>query len=97
MDEDKSGTIKPDEIPNVLKAYETWLYEKAYKKTMEELYAKNENKVENVLSDQTRVGDHTWAHLKEKAMVPKHETHRWFVSLVESLKPTVTFLDRALN
>ena len=41
MDASKSGYIEPAEIPNVLKAYETWLYEKEYKKTMEELYAKN--------------------------------------------------------
>jgi len=41
MDTTKSGNIGPREIPNVLKAYETWLYEKEYKKTMEELYSKN--------------------------------------------------------
>ena len=50
MDSSKSGNITPKEIPNVLTAYETWLYEKEYKKTMEELYAKNakEDEVENV-------------------------------------------------
>lgn len=42
MDTSKSGNITPDEIPNVVKAYESWIYEKEYKKTMEELYVKKE-------------------------------------------------------
>ena len=50
MDSTKTGNITPIELPNVLKAYETWLYEKEYKKTMEELYAKNakEDDIENL-------------------------------------------------
>ena len=47
MDSTKTGTIEPREIPFVLRAYETWLYEKEYKKTMEELYAKNANQGED--------------------------------------------------
>ena len=80
MDEDKTGTITPKEIPNVLKAYENWLYEKAYKKTMEDLYAKNEIKVENILSDETKVAGHTWANLKEKAMEPNYQKQRWYLA-----------------
>ena len=42
MDTSKSGNITPEEIPNVVKAYETWIYEREYKKTMEELYVKKD-------------------------------------------------------
>ena len=39
IDEDKNGKLTPDEIPGVVSAYETWLYERNYLSTMEDLWS----------------------------------------------------------
>lgn len=42
MDKDKSGSMEPKEMVNLMIAYETWLYEKQYKSAMEDLYSDNQ-------------------------------------------------------
>lgn len=42
VDKNGSGTIQPTEVVDLLQAYETWQYEKQYKASMEELYAKKD-------------------------------------------------------
>ena len=44
IDVDESGAMIPSEIPGLVKAYETWLYEKSYQQSMEELYSEGVNK-----------------------------------------------------
>ena len=39
IDKDNSGFLDPIEMIDLLKAYETWLYEKQYVSAMEDLYA----------------------------------------------------------
>ena len=39
LDKDKSGTLSPVEMVDLITAYETWLYEKQYKNAMEDLYS----------------------------------------------------------
>ena len=39
LDDDNSGLMEPKEMVGLIKAYETWTYEKQYKSAMEELYS----------------------------------------------------------
>ena len=39
IDVDESGSMIPTEIPGLVVAYETWLYEKSYQQSMEDLYS----------------------------------------------------------
>ena len=41
LDRDRSGYMNPEEMVDLLVAYETWLYEKQYKSAMEDLYSDN--------------------------------------------------------
>lgn len=42
IDKDKSGYMEPKEMVNLLQAYETWLYEKEYRSSMEDLISGNQ-------------------------------------------------------
>ena len=42
IDKDKSGYMEPKEMVNILQAYETWLYEKEYRSSMEDLISGNQ-------------------------------------------------------
>lgn len=79
MDESKSGFINPKEIPAVLKAYETWLYEKEYKKTMEELYSQTTVKEENNANSTLR---NNWKAMLMLMSGPKYELTMNIVTIV---------------
>ena len=42
IDKDKSGYMEPKEMVDLLQAYETWLYEKEYRSSMEDLISGNQ-------------------------------------------------------
>ena len=77
LDKDKSGTLSPEELIDLIVAYETWLYEKQYKNAMEDLYSDSNNQ-------DTLTGDGAglWDRMLRVISSPQYELFMNIVTIV---------------
>ena len=75
--------MDPCEMVDLLKAYETWLYEKQYKSAMEDLYS--ENQQDSILGDNQ-------SFCQKALRLLSSPTYELFMNILTSINMTAVFI-----